>query len=701
MSHKKMSRRDFLRMSALGAAGVALASCAAPTTPTAAPTKPPEVKPTDAQPTAIPTQAATATPVPTVAAAKEPPMAAELVKAGKIPALADRLPKNPLTLAPVNTIGAYGGRLKLNLWWMDGAAEHMYGHSALRWIDDGMGIAPGMCESWETNADNSVWTLHVREGLKWSDGQPCTTDDVMYWWNDLVLNPDQSEQPPDFGTAGGKLADFKAVDATTLTITYAEPAPLTAKRLAMWVNGTIGPIWIAPKHYLQQFHPTYNAEAKDFVTHDQKKNYNTNPDCPSLNSWVTIAVEPSVSSTWARNLYYYAVDTEGNQLPYIDGLDILPVADRQTEMLKMMQGSTDFSLFTYNLTLADIAPLKESQTQGNYEVRLYDTGSGTGMMYFWNNDVKDDKKRELYRMPKFKQAMSFAIDRPTIQKVVYYDTGMITTGSMSPKAIEFNFNDEARQRYLKIRDSYSAYDPEKAKALLEEIGVKDANGDGFREYPDGTPLEVRVDIAADANKEATDVLEIAQKNWQAIGLNIIINQVPPSDFGPSWRIGDLEFRTAWEVGDGPDHLLYPSWVVPNETERWAPLAGQMLLVQGTEKEETECEVSPWDRQPPRYCKEDVAYKGTPVEKLHQLYEVAKIEVDELKRMQLVWEMNDIHINDGPFFIGTVCNTPRIVVVSNKMENVPQRDQLKLGGFCNPWILPYPAIINPETFSFKA
>jgi peptide/nickel transport system substrate-binding protein len=700
MSHKKMSRRNFLRMSALGVAGVALASCAAPE-PAVEPTMAPEVKPTEVQPTAIPTQAATATPVPTVAAAKEAPQLADMVAAGTLPPLSDRLPKNPLTLSPVNTIGKYGGRMKWNMWWLGGGTEEsQYGHSALRWIDDGLGIAPGMCESWSTNADNTVWTLKFREGLKWSDGQPCTTEDVMYWWEDLVINPDHGDQPPDFGTAGGKLAEFKALDAYTLEISYVEPAPLTAKRLAMWVNGNIGPRWIAPKHYMKQFHPKYNTAVTTFEEHDQKILFRQNPDCPSLDAWICVKFEPSVSITWDRNPYYYAVDTEGNQLPYIDGIDELPVADRQTEMLKMMQGSTDFSQFTYNLTLADIAPLKESEEQGGYEVRFWDSGSGTGMMYFWNYDTKDDKKRELYRNPKFKQAMSFAMDRPTIQKVVYYDTGMITTGSMSPKAIEFNLNEDARNHYKKFRDSYSAYDPEKAKALLDEIGVVDADGDGWRDYPDGSKLEVKVDLAADAGKEATDVLEICQKNWAAIGLNIIINQMPPSEFGPAWRNGTLEFRTAWEVGDGPDHLLYPSWVVPNEAERWAPLCGNMLVVQGTEKEETECEKSPWERTPPRFCKADPQYAGTPIEKLHQLYEQAKIEVDEMKRMQLVWEMNEIHMNEGPFFLGTVCNTPRIVIVSKKLENVPTREQLKLGGFCNPWIIPYPAITNTETYSFK-
>jgi peptide/nickel transport system substrate-binding protein len=69
-------------------------------------------------------------------------------------------------------------------------------------------------------------------------------------------------------------------------------------------------------------------------------------------------------------------------------------------------------------------------------------------------------------------------------------------------------------------------------------------------------------------------------------------------------------------------------------------------------------------------------------------------------MELVWQMNEIHMSDGPYFLGTVCNTPRPIIVSNKLDNVPQKEQLKLGGFVNPWIIPYPAVVNPETFSYK-
>jgi peptide/nickel transport system substrate-binding protein len=699
-----LSRREFLHLSAVATASVVLASCVsgASPTPIAKSTATPDRVTEQDQPTPIPQALPTETPIPTAIPAQQAPALAAKVAVGELPPLVERLPKVPLTLAPLNKVGSYGGRLRFSHAYMGYfTSECMYGHSPLRWIDDTLGIAPGICDAWGTDAENKTWTLHLREGLRWSDGQPCTTADVLFWWQDMVLDLDCPEQPPDFGRAGGELAEFSALDEETLQIKYSEPAPLTAKRLAMWVNGDIGPRWIAPAHFLKQFHPRYNSAYTNFETFNARCSASLNPEMPSLNPWVLTSYMTDVACTWERNLYYYAVDILGDQLPYIDGIDETSHSDRQMAMLKIMQGAVDFTLFTYEFTPADIAPLKDAEEKGNYEVRLYDNGSGTGQMYMWNYDSQEDKRRELYRNSKFKQAMSFAIDRPTIQRVVYYQTGMLTGGTLSPKAIEFNLNAAARAHYLKFRDLYAAYDPEKAKELLDEISVVDVNGDGWREFPDGSPLVVRVDYqAAAARKETIDVLEIATQNWQDIGLNIVINQMPDADFSTSWPAGKLDFATGGEASDGPDHLLYPGMLVPNDADHWAPLCGNMLVVQGTPVDGTDRDISPWERKPPRWQVDEPGYAGTPVEKLHQLYEKARIETDEIKRMEYVWEMNEIHMQEGPFFIGTVCNTPRIVIVSKNLENVPTRQQLKLNGFCNPWIVAYPAITNPETYFFK-
>jgi peptide/nickel transport system substrate-binding protein len=706
---QKINRRKFLQVSAAGAAGLIIASCApatvAPTTAPAADTPVPAAANT---PTPIPTiSAATSTPVPTVAASKykEAPALADLVKAGKLPSVDQRLPSNPLVLSPIDAIGKFGGRIRQYYGYEGYFEEGQYGHSPLRWVDDGMGIAAGLCDKWSANADNSVWTLHMREGVKWSDGQPADMNDVMFWWNNMTTRTDSAniDVPSEFCLDGTKLVTFTLVDNYTLTLTYTAPAPLTLKRLAMWVKGNIGPRWIVPAHYIKQFIPKLNPAMTDMKTLQTNVLFRNNPDCPTLDAWMTTKYAAGTSRTSDRNPYYYAVDTEGNQLPYIDGCDETSVTDPQVRLLQIRQGTVDFQNFT-DLTLADISTLKDNQDAGGYDVFLWDTGSGTSMMYFWNYDYPDttpeDKKvHDLFRNPKFKQAMSFALDRPTIQTSIYYGQGILTTGTMSPKAFEFNFNADAQAFGKKARDLYAAYDPAKAKQLLLDAGLK-VGADGKVTYGDGSKLEIRMDLPGDASKECTDVLDIATKNWAAVGLSVIANQVTPTAFDALWKSGKGQIHTNWEVGDGPDHLLYPSWVVPNENTRWAPLCGNLILAIGTPGETTEADKSPWDRQPPRYNVNDPEYKGTPIEQIHKLYNQAVVEPDETKRASIVWSMWQIHEDQGPFFIGTVANPPRPIIVSRKLTNVPTHDQLKLGGFVNPWILPYPAIINPETFSYK-
>ncbi len=612
----------------------------------------------------------TATPIPQV---KEAPELAELVKAGKLPPVEQRLPQDPQVITPYGEIGKYGGTWHAFQRDVRHILMAFNGYSLVHWVRDGLDKTGGLAASWSRNNDATEWTINLRKGVKWSDGEPCTVDDIIYWYEDMCANPDHSDAVEDWLIAGGKQAEMIKVDDFTLKIKYAAPAPLLPDRLAMWPNGhhQNGGRVVVPKHYASQFNPKYNKAYTDYREHDLKIAFWENPECPTLAPWMLESFEAGKRWVFTRNPYYYAVDTEGNQLPYIDRIDEIQVEDAEVQKLTIMQGGVDYIHF-HRLALADVSVLKENEAKGDYEVRFWDSGSGTGMMYFWNHDVQDENLRALYRDVRFKRAMSYAIDRATIQRVVYYNTGMLTTGSMSPKAIEFNFNDEAREMYKKQRDAYVEYDPEKAKALLDEIGMKDVDGDGFREMPDGSKYELRVDNAADAGTECLSVLEITTQNWMDVGLNVVINQIPPAEFGPTWRNGELQFRTNWEVGDGPDHLLYPSWVVPNETERWAPLCGRRLELQGTEAATQEKDAIPWERKPPRFNDDERDLIGEPVWKLQELYEVAKIEVDEMKRMSLVWDMINIHIDDGPFYIGTVANYPRIIFVSNKLMNVPQR-----------------------------
>ncbi len=398
MDHKKhLSRREFLRLSAFYVAGAALTACAPVATTAPEYNEPPAATKEQA---AVFTEQAVL-PDNTFLLEKASPGVIEWAKIQ--PSLVNRLPAAPLTLSQVDEIGAFGGRMQMLIpGWEGYFLECLYGHSPLRWIDDGLGIAPGMCDQWSANDDNSEWKLHIREGLKWSDGQPCTADDVLFWWEELTVKNNSSypDPIPDFGfDAQGYLMEMHKTDDYTLILKYSSPAPLTAKRLAMWVNANIGPRWIVPAHYVKQFHPNYNSGISDFSLFYEKANLATNPEMPSLNPWIVTKFVDGVSQTAERNPYYYAVDPSGNQLPYIDGVDCIFIADQPSQLTTISQGLIDFAPFIY-YSIGDYWNLEDHAKAGGCEVYLLDSGSGTGMMFFWNYDVEDDLMRSLFRDPR-------------------------------------------------------------------------------------------------------------------------------------------------------------------------------------------------------------------------------------------------------------------------------------------------------------
>ena len=727
-SGKKVGRRDFLRLSAVAAGGAVVVACGGSTAPSGnaptaasgsaptaasggAPTAPPSGPGPTVGPVATREGSGTvkATAIPPSAKFSESPTLAARVQAGDLPALADRLPKNPYVV-PHKWLkpGKYGGTMQMGGQGTDEfgtsgfVQESMYGHSPLRYLEDGLKIGPGLAESWGPNADQTEWTFKFREGLKWSDGEPWTTADIMYWWEDMVLNEEHPETPPDEARSGkNTLAKFTATDDVTLTITFDAPAPLTADRIAMWVNRRIGPAWMEPKHYMMKFHPKYNkalAGKKDwFNNHDLKREFGRIPGTPTMTGWMLKAYKTGQFSQWERNPYYYAVDREGNQLPYIDNINFTPYQDKEVMKLQFQEGKVDFVNGGHTpLDLTDVAGLQSSKGRSKLEVRFWDSGSGTGSIYFFSYDYFEPKMRALIRNPKFRKAMSHAINRDEIQKVVYFTTGEKTTGTMSPKAIEYSVNDEGKKVYAQWRDSAIKYDPAMAKALLDEIGAVDKNGDGLREMPDGTKLTVTLDYPADTGNEHISKNNVIAKNWKAVGIDAKLNPIPPTSYTAQWLAGKIMSKTAWEVGDGPNHLVYPQWVVPLESSRWAPLEGEMYNVRGTPAEKLQLDLDPYKRTPPRMAPE----KGGSVERLWAIYDKSKIETNPMGRHKLVWDMIKIHVEDGPFYFGTVANTPRIILVKQGLMNVPLKTDLAQGGFCNPWIHPVPAVYDPETFYWE-
>ncbi len=752
----KLNRRRFLISSAATAAGTLLVACGAASrrsssrTPspaaraaTAQPSAPASAKSPTSGPTTItgaPTSSA-ATAAPTTASGgtsmvapgvslveatspqfkarpasysgrySESPQLAAQVKAGKLPPVEKRLPENPYVV-PHKWLepGRYGGTMR---WlcsdtsdWQTGhlVQEALYGHSPLRWLEDGLVVGPGWAESWEVNEDLSEWTLHIRRGIRWSDGQPFTSSDVLFWWEDMVLYKPQLEGPPDWAySSKGNLMKLSAPDDYTIVLSYDSPAPITVYGLASYVKCGEGPSLVRPKHYLRQFHARYNKKlaGKDWQTlFGQKADYSINPDCPVLTGWRRKQYKKGQYTEWERNPYYYAIDRWGHQLPYMDGILQTNIQDPQVMRLNIQQGKADYVHGPWlGIGLADVSTIKSSQNRNHLDVLLWDSGSGTGSIFFFNYDYHDPKYRKLIRNPKFRQALSLAFDRSEVRKSVYFNTGELTTGTYSPKSLDFFVSSYGKGVYRSWRDSYIEHDPERAKRMLDELGLKDVNGDGWRELPDGSKLKITLDYPSPGSPEHIQKDAILSKNWQAVGLNAHPNPMTPTSREDLWESGRSMSKTAWE-NSGAVHeiMVQPQVLVPlkNYPAWWAPLESNWDAIRNSPEAAKVRGTDPYKRHPPSMEPE----RGGPVERMWGLYDRAKGETDTLKRMGLVWRIIRIHVEEGPFFMGCVANTPGVILAHQDVRNVPRREDLALHGFVNPWGHPTPAVYDPEAWYFQ-
>ncbi|HVX46550.1 MAG TPA: ABC transporter substrate-binding protein [Mycobacteriales bacterium] len=707
-----LSRRHFLYGSALTAGAVVLAACSSNDsggsgggTAGGSPAGGPTANPTG------PHVGSEVKALPNPASFTEAPA----LKGKGLPAVADRLPASPL-VTPHRWIerGTYGGSLNMTVFGSTGMAnasscrEFFYGISPTRWINDGLDISPGTADRWSSNADSTEWTIHFREGLKWSDGHPFTVDDIIFWYEDIATpGNDAQTVPPDCVSAKGTPCTMTKVDESTLKITYDAPQPLVPDYLAEFAKGNIGqngPIWVMPSHYLKQFHPKYNKSVpKSWDTTgglwEQKADWLRNPDCPTLTGFRCKSFDNAKGVVLERNPYYYVVTKDGDQLPYLDTINITIYQNAQSIKLAVQQGKVDYCHGPYNqIDLADVSTLSRTKDSGNYKILMWNSGSGTAEIFFLNYDYVaiDEKYGKLFRDKRFRQAISYAYDRKAVQKAQYFQTGELTTGTEGVTIAEFHAKPDGPEVYKQWRDAFKDHDPEKAKSLLADIGLKDTNNDGYLEFPDGSKLTIDVPYSADISDTNGAIDDRLVADAKAVGIRMVRRPIPPLSYGDEWNAGKFMARTNWEISNDGSVLVYPQWTVPLEATRWAPLEGSWNLLAGSPTQKQEAHLPPAKRHPPRMPPE----KGSPVDRLTKLYNQTKLETDAMKRNQLVWKMFQIHITEGPFFIGSVANYPQVITHHVDLQNVPGRDNLALGGLTNPWGFPTPAAYETEAYFWK-
>lgn len=642
----------------------------------------------------------------------ESPDLAEKVKAKKIPKVEKRLPKRPYVI-PHHWVekGKYRGKLNMAALSSTGTAgasgqiqNFFYGYSPLRLLNDGTDVGPGTVEKWSSNKDASEWTLHFREGLRWSDGHPFTVDDVLFWWEDMVLPGNFAQAPSDWARSeNGKLVKFHKVNDLTLKLIFDDPSPLLPTFLAAYSNGQNQDTWCLPKHYLKKYHPKYNKDVpkgwdKVGGLWEKKSNWIRNPNCPTLLGYKCKSFDSGKGVVLERNPYYWVVTKDGDQLPYIDEITINTVQKEQVLKLQVQQGKIDFCHGRDNsVTLSDVSSLSKSKDKGDFEILRWNSGSGTGWLFFLNYDHPDDELRKTFRDRRFRQAISYASNRKHVQKNIYYTTGELTTGTVSPSATEF-VESGGKKHYQEWRDSHVEHDPDKAKKLLDEMGLKDADDDGFVELPSGKKLTVRLDYSSDISDEAAERDDRLVQDAKKVGLRMKRNPISPQSYDDQWQAGKLTARTNWEVSSVGSVLINgPLWMAPVEPSRWAPLEGKYFQLSGTKKEHKGVNKSnPWKSKPPRIEPE----KDGPVAKLQKLLSKARVEEEDTRRKQLVWEMIKVHVKEGPFFMGCVANYDQVEIAKSDLKNVPKKANLAHGGLVNPYGHPSPGVYDPEVWFWK-
>ena len=445
----------------------------------------------------------------------EAPELAQLVLAGKLPPVEERLPSVPLVIPVFDEIGKYGGDMRAAFSSRSICNMERYARSTLfRFNTDASVILPNLAQSLDISADGLVTTVKLRPGTKWSDGAPFTVDNFVYWLDDVQNN---DELTP--GRISSYLRGINEEDDGTLvkvddyTVQYVYPAPMTsmAKRLVNPCSFST----FAPSHYLKQFHKDYNENAEamakeaGFETWVQWYTANDFPhenhEVPVLNAWYpTGNVRQDDVVVFKRNPYYVGVDPEGNQLPYIDTMThFLIPGDQERINLMVLGGELDFQAFAINNE--DLPLFKQGEEEGGYHLVGHPVARGIWDGMYINFSL-EGPVGDLLRNLKFRQALSVAIDRDAINQNSYLGLG--EARQVVPlKSSPFYPGDEAAF-------AWTQYDVDLANMLLDEI-LPDKDSEGFRTFPDGERVVLLLDAWNQINNSAS--LQVPQY-WEAVGM---------------------------------------------------------------------------------------------------------------------------------------------------------------------------------------
>ncbi len=582
----------------------------------------------------------------------ETPVFKEQVNAGELPPVQARVPAVPRLAGDLRgdiELGRHGGDLRTMVTrTKDTRLMVVYGYARLVAYDPELNLRADILRKLEIE-DGRIFTMHLRDGHRWSDGHPFTSEDFRFWWEDVANNPEISPVgPPAMLKVDGELPEVEILDETTVRYSWSQPNPYFVNLLA-----GARPLFIySPSHYLKQFHIDYGdkQEIELLVEQEGARNwaqlYNRrdnlyrfdNPDLPTLQPWRNEVPPPSQRFVMSRNPYYHVVDAEGRQLPYIDRV-VMNVVGPALVAAKASSGEAD--LQSRGLNFTDYTFLKEAEARNDFDVRLWRTVRGSQLALYPNLNVQDPVWRGLIRDVRFRRALSLAIDRHEINQVIYFGLCIEGNNTVLPDSPLYEEH---------FRKMWAEHNVAKANALLDEIGLTGRNSEGIRLLPNGSPAEIVVETAGE-NTEETDVLQLIAEHWRKAGIKLFIK--------PSQR----------------------------EVLRNRVFAGETVMAMwyGIENGIPTAEMSPYEFAPMRQHSlqwpmwgqyhETAGAAGKPVDmpkakELKELYFAWTKARSRAERREIWTRMLEINANQV-YTIGLVAEVPQPILVSRKLHNVPK------------------------------
>ena len=562
-----------------------------------------------------------------------------------------------MVLQPYEEIGVYGGTARV-FTKRPSPAEDVIGfisHEGLLKLGaDDATFVPNIAKSYEWSSDGRVITMTLRKGMKWSDGDDFDTDDLRFWYEDVLGNEELTPVwPGNWKTAGGPM-ELEVVDDVTFRMKFKDPYPLVMNLLGHYAGVTI----VLPSHYLKEFHIKYNSKANDLAKEGgyetwvqlyaaKSQLYQGSVRCsqdvnvPTLYDYV-MTEKGTDHWVFERNPYYWKVDTVGNQLPYIDRVFLQLTSNNQIINAKIISGETDWANF--NTSLDNYTMYKESEGPGNYRVLLWSRPVGAFPVLMFNQTYEADTVlRDIFRDVRFRKAMSVAINRDEINDALFFGRAVPRQQTVDPSS-----------KYYKqeFADAYANYDVEEANSYLDAMGLKWNADKKWRLRPDGKPLTIVLEYGTIGGAAVVAVVEMVQQYWAKVGVNLVLKEQSGELIAE--RVPGNQAQAGLWVGEHITDVLFPPgprWFLPfnNGWENcWAPQWGLWYHTGGVEGEEPPAEVR----------------------RNQELWDKMKTTVDVQENIRIGQEILQSQA-ENLWTIGTVGLPPHPVVVRNNLRNVPE------------------------------